>query len=281
MNIYMNLLLWTTHVNEQHFTIFKELKSMGYTGVEVPIFEGDPEHYRAMGIATKEAGLKCIAVTCMGVDNDPASHLPEVRAAGLKSLKWSIDMCTALDAKLLVGPFFAAHGKFDIVGSIDECRNRSAAIIKEAAQYAHTKGVSFSLEFLNRFETFLLNCTSDTAQYLKLVNEPNVGILYDTHHANIEEKSISDAFSEAGHQFNHIHFSESHRGVLGEGQVNWHETKEQLKKLNYQGDFAIEAFAYNVPGFSEVAHVWRALFESKLDLCKSSLQFARETFQQA
>ncbi|WP_157473278.1 sugar phosphate isomerase/epimerase family protein [Lentisphaera araneosa] len=279
MDIYMNFVLWTTHVSEQEFTLFKELKDMGYTGVEIPVFGGEREHYQKMGKAIKEVGLKCIAVTCVGADNDPASHLPEVQEEGLNQLKWAVDMCTELGATLLVGPFYAAHGKFDIVDGIDECRKRSAKVVKSAAQYAQTKGITFSLEFLNRFEIFLLNCASDTSDYLKLVDEENVGILYDTHHANIEEKSITETFAKYGHQFNHIHFSESHRGILGDGQVNWQETKEALAKIDYKGDVAIEAFAHDLPGFSEVAHVWRALFDSKLDLCKSSISFVKETFK--
>ena len=278
MKLYMNLLLWATHIREEQFYLFDELKSMGYDGVEVPIFEGDATHYRNMGHAIKQAGLECSAVTCPGAENDPTSHDPQIRNEALDSLKWTIDMCTELGTEMLVGPFFAAHGNFDFVGSIDDCRMRSANVIKEVAQYAQTKKIDLSLEFLNRFETFLLNCTSDTAKYLKLVDEPNIGILYDTHHANIEEKSISAAFVEAGSQFNHIHLSESHRGTLGDGQVNWLETIHELKKLDYKGRFVIEAFAHDLPGFSEVAHVWRPLFSDKLELCRGSLRFVKRVY---
>ncbi len=44
----MNLLLWTSHVTAEHFPILKDLKKAGYDTVEIPMFEGDPQHYRML-----------------------------------------------------------------------------------------------------------------------------------------------------------------------------------------------------------------------------------------
>src|SRR5262245_43532738 len=49
MKIGMNLLLWTTHVTEEHFPLLAKLKKAGYDGVELPLFEGDATHYRKLG----------------------------------------------------------------------------------------------------------------------------------------------------------------------------------------------------------------------------------------
>ena len=276
MKFSMNLLLWGVHISEEQFHLFSDLKNLGYDGVEVPVFEGDAEHYEKMSAAIKVAGLECSVVTCLGADANPASADPAIQEAGLTQLQFVIDMANILNASVIVGPYFAAHGFFEIEGSIEEGRIRSAKIIKQAAQYAQKYNIQLSMEFLNRFEIFLLNTTEDTAAYVELVDEPNVGILYDTHHANIEEKSISKAFANHGSQINHIHFSESHRGVCGEGQVNWEESKKAVESIGYDGWVAIEAFAHDIPGFSEVAHVWRPMFESRLQLCEDSINFCRK-----
>ena len=276
MKFAMNMLLWGVHIDEEQFGLFQELKEAGFSGVEIPVFEGDAVHYRKMGQAIREAGLECTVVTCAGAENNPASSNPEIQQAGLTQLKWVVDMAFALGAKIIVGPFYAAHGFFEIEGSIEEGRQRSAKIIKEVAQYAAQFEIHLSMEFLNRFEIFLLNTTADTAAYVDLVDEPNVGILYDSHHANIEESSISDALSNHGNKVNHIHFSESHRGVCGKGSVNWQETKEAVNKLNFDGWIVIEAFAHDIPGFSEVAHVWRPMFESRMQLVNDSIKFCKE-----
>lgn len=272
----MNMLLWTTQVTEEHFPLFEQLKNLGYTSVEVPISEGNAEYYRVMAQKIREAGLSCSTVTAMSVDKDPASPDPVVRAAAEDHLKWVVDMTVELGAHLLVGPLFAAHGYFDNPSPVEEARMNSAKVLKKVAQYAASRGVSLSIEFLNRFEIKLLNCSEDCASYLELINEENVGILYDSHHANIEEKSIEEAFTLYGHLFNHIHFSESNRATLGEGQVDWSSTTKALKGLGYKGGIAIEAFASDVEGFSEVAHVWRNLFSDKIQLCEQSINFAKK-----
>ena len=41
MKVGFNLLLWTSHVTEQHFPLLPKLKKAGYDGVEIPILEGD------------------------------------------------------------------------------------------------------------------------------------------------------------------------------------------------------------------------------------------------
>ena len=273
MKFGMNMIFWGTHITEELFPLFKEIKNAGYDGVEIPIFEGDADHYQKMGKAIQTAGLEATVVTCVGADNNPASSDPEKQKAGLESIKWAVDMSVALGAKLIVGPFYAAHGFFEIEGSIEEGRIRSAKIIKEAALYAQKFDIHFSIEFLNRFEIFLLNCTEDTAAYVDLVDEPNVGVLYDTHHANIQEKSITEAFSKNGHKINHIHFSESHHGTCGTGQINWLESKNAVESINFDAWIVVEAFAHDIPGFSAVAHVWRPMFETKMQLCQDSLTF--------
>ena len=60
-----NLLLWTTHVTDEHFPLFAELKQAGYDGVELPIFEGDPEHFARLGRVLKDEGLRCTGVTVL------------------------------------------------------------------------------------------------------------------------------------------------------------------------------------------------------------------------
>ena len=57
------MLLWSTHVTEEHFPLFAELKRAGFDGVELPIFEGTPEHFRAIGRAIRDNGLRATAVT--------------------------------------------------------------------------------------------------------------------------------------------------------------------------------------------------------------------------
>ena len=64
MKLGFNLLLWTTHVVDEHVPLFDRLKATGYDGVEIPLFEGDAAHYARLGRRIlNDAGLACTAVT--------------------------------------------------------------------------------------------------------------------------------------------------------------------------------------------------------------------------
>src|SRR5204862_2743486 len=91
----MNLLLWTTHVTEEHFPLLAKLKKAGYDGVELPLFEGDAAHYRKIGQELKNQGLACTAVTVVGPENSPISPDAKVRQAAVDRHKWAIDMLAA------------------------------------------------------------------------------------------------------------------------------------------------------------------------------------------
>ena len=94
--------------------------------------------------------------------------------------------------------------------------------------------------------------------------------------ARAHEGALSKSFEKHSSKINHIHFSESHRGVCGDGQVKWYENKEAVENAGYYSWIVIEAFAHDIPGFSEIAHVWRPMFETKLQLCQDSLKFCKE-----
>ena len=56
------------------------------------------------------------------------------------------------------------------------------------------------------------------------VSHPNVKAMFDTHHANIEEKKIGGALKEIAPVLRHVHISENDRGTPGDGHIPWDET---------------------------------------------------------
>ena len=58
-------------------------------------------------------------------------------------------------------------------------------------------GIEIGIEPLNRFETYFLNTTADGAAFCDAVGHPSIGLLFDTFHANIEEKSLGAALRAA------------------------------------------------------------------------------------
>ena len=53
------------------------------------------------------------------------------------------------------------------------------------------------MESLNRFEGYMINECYEAIDYVKAVNKPNVKVMLDTFHMNIEEDSIIEAIRKA------------------------------------------------------------------------------------
>ena len=108
-----NLLLWTGHVTQEHRALLRDIRRAGYDGVEIPIFEGDPDHYARLGEMLDEIGLARTVVTIMpSLDKDPLSGDAGVRKAALDHAKWFIDCSAALGASIVGGPIHSVHGHF-------------------------------------------------------------------------------------------------------------------------------------------------------------------------
>jgi D-psicose/D-tagatose/L-ribulose 3-epimerase len=75
MKIFMNLLLLTTQMEEEMLPILRNLKQMGYDGVEVPVFDTDLAKWKTWSARLKELKLSCTAVTFCGAEDNPVSPM--------------------------------------------------------------------------------------------------------------------------------------------------------------------------------------------------------------
>jgi D-psicose/D-tagatose/L-ribulose 3-epimerase len=153
-------------------------------------------------------------ITNVGAGANPISPDAAIRERSLDQLKWAIEISALLGSENLVGPFFAAYGLFSGSGPTEDELNRSADIMRRASVYAReANNLTLSIEFLNRFETYLLNTVEQSVALVEKVNQANFGILYDTHHAHHEENNIRAAICAGGKSITHVHFSENQRGT--------------------------------------------------------------------
>lgn len=271
----MNLLLWTAGVDESHFPLIESLKAWGFDGVELPLFDADEAMLARTARHLSEVGLSATTVTVSPAEANPIDPDPAGRRRALDYLKQRIDWTAALGAELMCGPFHSALGSFSGTGPTADEWNRSVEVLRAAAEHADQAGVSLSVEPLNRFEIYLLNTAEDANRFVQAVNHPRLGYLYDTFHANIEERDITVALRSHGAGINHVHMSENDRGVPGRGHVHWKETCECLRGLGYTGWLTIEAFGRALPELAAATKVWRDLFDSEEQVAREGLDFIR------
>lgn len=271
----MNLLLWTSGVTEEHRPVLESLKKMGYDGVELPMFELDVAHYQKVGKWLKDLGLECTAVTCRGTDDNPASPDAKVRAAGVANNQKVLDCCQAAGATILAGPYHSALGHFTGTGPTADERKWAVDSMRQVAEHAAKTNVTLAIEYLNRFECYLLNTAVDTAAFCKDVNHPRCRMMYDTFHANIEERSAAAAIAACKDYTVHVHISENDRSTPGVGNIAWDESFDALKKTGYDGWFVVEAFGLALPALAAATKIWRRMFETEEKLASDALKFMK------
>lgn len=271
----MNLLLWSDGLKDELLPALKQLKKMGYDGVEVPMFELDVAKYVEWGKRLDDLGLERTAVSCRGGDDNPISPDAAVRARGVENNKRTLDCCQAIGAKILAGPYHSAIGVFSGNCPTKDEWAWGVDSMRQTAEYAATCGVTLAVEYLNRFEIYLLNSAADTARFVKEVKHPNCRMMYDTFHANIEEKDIADAIRSCAKQTVHVHISENDRGTPGQGHVHWAETFDTLKEVGYDGWMVIEAFGLALPALAAATKIWRRMFKTELQLARDGLAFMK------
>jgi D-psicose/D-tagatose/L-ribulose 3-epimerase len=103
----------------------------------------------------------------------------------------------------------------------------------------------------------------------------SIGILFDTFHANIEEKSLGAALDRTGAHLKHVHISENDRGVPGSGHVAWDEVFTTLGRMGYDRWLTIESFGFSLGALSAAAAIWRDLAPTPEDIAFEGMRFLR------
>jgi len=279
MKVGMNLLLWTAFVTEEHFPILEKIKKTGYDGVEIPLFDGDAEHYKKIKKELDNLGLGCTAVTVVNAETNPISPDASIRKAGLERIKWALDMTSVMGGDLLAGPYHSALGVFSGQPPTADERKRAVEVLTQAADHAQKVKVKIAIEYLNRFDCYFLTNALDAKNLVREINHPYFGTMYDTFHANIEEKNISQAIASMEDTYIHVHISENDRGTPGSGHVHWDETFKALRKAKYDGWLTIEAFGRALPDLAAATKIWRDMFPSPEDVYGNGFKFIKEKWE--
>lgn len=266
---------WSAVVSDELLPVIDRLGKTGYHGVEFLIGAPDVPAYKRVGDHAAAAGMETTAVFVLGPDENPVSPSAAVRAKALDKIKWTIDRAHDLRAQVICGPFHSAFTVFTKSAPTEEEYNWSADVLRQAGDHAAQAGILLTPEAVNRFECYLCNTMEQLAHLVRKTDHPNVKAMFDTHHANIEEKHLGAAIAAIAPLLGHVHISENDRGTPGSGHVPWNEVFAALAKANYQGWLTIEGFTRNDPAFANSIGVWRE-FSAPWDMAENGLQLITE-----
>jgi D-psicose/D-tagatose/L-ribulose 3-epimerase len=275
MKFGVNTLLWTAGFGRADLDLLPRLKEHGFDGVEIATFRFDGFPASEIRRAVEQSGLACTFCSALTGELSLVSEDPGVRRRALDFLRQGVQTAAELGANIMVGPYCAPVGQ--LVGrrrTADEWQ-RAVDGLRGLAETLDRCGVTLAVEPLNRFETYFLNTAADAAALCEEVGHPRVGVLFDTFHANIEEKEIAAACRSLGRHLRHVHACENDRGIPGSGHVEWEALFRALRDMGYDGWLVIESFGFGIPEIAAAACIWRDLAPAPEAIAFEGLRFLR------
>ncbi|HEY7305092.1 MAG TPA: sugar phosphate isomerase/epimerase family protein [Bryobacteraceae bacterium] len=270
-----NTFIWADHFGRDQFPLLETIKRAGFDGIEIPLFAPDRMHDREIRRTIEQHGLECTVCSVIPAGLHIASEDSGIRRRTVEHFRACIETTAEMGSKVIAGPLYAPVGYFSGGRrTVDEWK-RAVECYQQLGPSLEKFGVTLAIEPLNRYETYFLNTAADAVQLCREIGHPKIGILFDTYHANIEEKNVATAIHEAGSHLRHFHSCENDRGVPGSGHIDWAGVFRALRQAQYDGWLTIESFGFSLGALSAAASIWRDLAPSAEDIAVEGVRFLK------
>jgi len=268
-------LIWTDNFDDSHVGLFPRIKEQGFDGVEVITFKISGYPAAAVRKAAEQNGLELTFTTAFVSDFSYISDDPAKRRQAALFMEDCIRLAADLGSKLFCGPYYAPLGHMPGRRRTADEWKRAVEGLQESAEFAARNGVKLGVEPLNRYETYFLTTAAEALALCQEVNHPNLGVLFDAYHANIEEKNLPDAVRLLGRYIVNVHASENDRGIPGTGHIDWPGIIHALKGVGYEGFLVIESFGYTMETIAAATCIWRDLAATPEDIAFQGVKYLR------
>jgi D-psicose/D-tagatose/L-ribulose 3-epimerase len=278
MKFGVNTFIWSATFTRDNLPLLPQIKEAGFDAVEVPIFRA--EGFAATDIR-KGAEQNGLEVTGCSVFTDGLSLLSDdasIRAKAKTRVEEIAKAAADAGIRIVAGPLYSPVGYLPGRRRTEDEWKRVVDAYQSFGPTLESTGVTIAIEPLNRFETFFLNTAEDAAQLCDEIGHPQVGVLFDTFHANIEEKSISDGYRTVARHLKHVHTCENDRGIPGTGHVDWPGVFGALHDIGYHGHLTIESFGFSLGELSAAASIWRDIAPTPESIAFEGVKFLKANF---
>jgi sugar phosphate isomerase/epimerase len=226
----------------------RQAADLGYDAIELFPPEPDALSPQAVKDLLATHGLKVSAVGSgagwvrhkLSLTHADPAHRERARAFA----RGMIDFAAALGAPVILG---SMQGRWGEGVTKELALAHLAEALTVLGEHAANRGQVLLYEPLNRYETNLINTVADGVAFLKALPTPNVKLLADLFHMNIEEADIAAAVRSGGKHIGHIHFADSNRRPAGLGHLDFAPTVAAVRDIGFDGYFGAECLPYPSP----------------------------------
>ena len=168
---------------------------------------------------------------------------PAIRQRAVQRIKDQMDLASNLGIpRVTIG---LVRGTVMVGEEKDRTEDRVIECMVKCLE--HNPAITLILEPLNRYETSLYNDTASAKDLIDRIGKPNLKMLVDTFHMNIEEPDIIESILRVKDYISHVHFADSNRWPPGCGHINFKKIVSALRKIKYRGAIAAEVLPKPTP----------------------------------
>ena len=276
MKFGVNTFIWSAGIDRDLLGLFPSIKQQGFDGVELPMIRPEEVPVAEVRRSLDENQLGCTFCSVFPHGLSPISEDAAVREKARAHLGHCIRTAREAGASLIAGPLYSPVGYLPGRRRTPDEWKWAVECYQSLGDTLRSHGITIAIEPLNRFETYFLNTAADAVKLVAEIGHPNVAILFDTFHANIEEKDVAAAFRSIGPYLKHVHACENDRGTPGSGHTDWPGFFQALKDLHYDGWVTIESFGFSLGDLSAAASIWRDLASSPEAIAFEGVKFLKD-----
>lgn len=213
---------------------------LGYDGVELALKTAGEVDRGLLTAWLDEAGLvvSCISTGQVFADlglmfTDPD---PDRRARVIGIFHELIDLAADFSKMVNIGRVRGQLG----VGRSEEAEGRFLSVAQGLCDYAAAKDVTLLLEPVNRYEIDFINNVEEGAALMEKVGRPNMKLMPDVFHMNIEDVSVGGELARHIRHVGYIHLADSNRLAPGQGHTDFEDIFDHLARVGYDGWVSVE-----------------------------------------
>lgn len=217
--------------------------ALGYDGADLFSDITDEDEARRVGRAFRRAGLEVAMMVAIKLSENGVNLTekdPARRSASVDAYKRQIDIAAAMGAARMPVGFLRGMRPEDM--SPEAYDTLLAESLAAIASYAAGCGVEICVEPVNRYEINTLNSAAQAHRFLRKHPVPNVSLLLDAFHMNMEDAGIPQTIALCKGYIGHVHLPDNNRYACGSGCFDYDAILQALRLAGYDGYLSVEAF---------------------------------------
>ena len=259
------MLLWTTHVTEQHLPLLAGDQGGGLRrrrGADLRGRRRSTTRWLRRQARRRGAGGDRGRGDADAARNPISRRPPSGAEAGAAHLDWLSTAPTALGAEVLCGPFHQPLGDFSGRGPTEDelgAAGRGAPGDGRPRAGADAGGRAAEPVRVLRAEHHRPGGGARRARWAGRTSATSTTPSTPTSRSATRWALIGDTIAA----IRHIHISENHRGTPGTGHIDHAAAIRAARDAGYDGWFTVEAFGQALPDLAAATRVWRPLFDER------------------